>query len=397
MEEWKTYKLGNLCKNVCSGGTPKSTSSEYYGGDIPWLNTKEVNFNRIYSTESFITQAGLDNSSAKWIAENAVIVAMYGNTAGKVALSKIPLTTNQACCNLTIDESKADYRYIYYYLASQYIYIKSMANGAAQQNLNSQQIKDIEIPLPSLCDQHQIADILSSIDDKIELNNRINHNLEEQAQALYKSWFVDFEPFKDGEFVESELGNIPKGWQWGTLYDIATIEMGQSPSGTSFNEEGKGIVFYQGRTEFGDRFPSIRLFTTEPTRFAEQFSVLLSVRAPVGDINVAKERCCIGRGLASISGKFQSFVFYTVASLRPVMERYNGEGTVFGSINRKDLENLQVVIPTFEAKEQFNKIAEVLDADIYDRSMENIRLTKLRDSLLPNLMSGKLNINEIDC
>jgi len=177
MEEWRTYKLGCLCKRVCSGGTPKSTCEEYYGGGIPWLNTKEIDFNRIYSTEFSISQAGLDNSSAKWIEENSVIVAMYGNTAGKVALSMIPLTTNQACCNLTIDESKADFRYVYYYLASQYISIKAMANGAAQQNLNAQQIKDIEIPLPSLSVQHQIADILSSIDNKIELNNRINHNL----------------------------------------------------------------------------------------------------------------------------------------------------------------------------------------------------------------------------
>lgn len=177
MSNWTKYKLGELCKRVCSGGTPKSTCEEYYGGKIPWLNTKEVNFNRIYSTESTISQAGLDNSSAKWIEKNAVIVAMYGNTAGKVALSKIPLTTNQACCNLMIDEKKADYRYIYYFLCSQYVEIKSKANGAAQQNLNAQQIKDLDIPLPPLEVQSRIADILSSFDDKIELNNRINHNL----------------------------------------------------------------------------------------------------------------------------------------------------------------------------------------------------------------------------
>ena len=184
MEEWKIYKLGDLCRKVCSGGTPKSTCKEYYGGGIPWLNTKEINFNRIYSTESTISQAGLENSSAKWIDEKAVIVAMYGNTAGKVALSMIPLTTNQACCNLTINQDQADIRYIYYYLASHYKAIKAMANGAAQQNLNAQQIKDIDISLPSLIIQRRIANVLSAIDDKIELNNRINHNFLDILSSL---------------------------------------------------------------------------------------------------------------------------------------------------------------------------------------------------------------------
>ena len=292
-----------------------------------------------------------------------------------------------------------DPQYLIYKLLSKDVQyrLKNCANGAVVAHLNMNDIRNLEIDLPELDIQHRIANILTNLDDKIELNNRINHNLEQQAQALYKSWFVDFDPFKEGEFVESELGMIPEGWYLGTLSEVASVVMGQSPSGTSFNEEGKGIVFYQGRTEFGNRFPSVRLFTTEPTRFAEQFSVLLSVRAPVGDINVAKERCCIGRGLASISGKFQSYVFYTVDSLRPAMDRYNGEGTVFGSINRKDLENLQIIVPTSEAEEQFNKIAEKLDAEIFDRSMENLQLIKLRDSLLPKLMSGELNINEIGC
>ena len=138
---------------------------------------------------------------------------MYGATAGKTAITRVPLTTNQACCNLTIDSTKADYRFVYYALCNDYAFLSSLANGGAQQNLNAQQIKEFEIPSPSLGEQKRIADILSSIDDKIELNRRINDNLEQQAQALFKAWFVDFEPFKDGEFVDSELGRIPEGWK----------------------------------------------------------------------------------------------------------------------------------------------------------------------------------------
>ena len=120
MSEWKTYRLGDICKNVCSGGTPKSTEPSYYGGNIPWLNTKEVNFCRIDKTEKTITDSGFQNSSTKWIEKNSVIVAMYGATAAKVAVNMIPLTTNQACCNLTIDPNLADFRFVYFYLCYKY-------------------------------------------------------------------------------------------------------------------------------------------------------------------------------------------------------------------------------------------------------------------------------------
>lgn len=177
MEEYDKIEIQQICSNICSGGTPKSTVAEYYGGNIPWLNTKEINFCRIYKTEKTITDEGFNNSSAKWIPANSVIVAMYGATAGKTAITRIPLTTNQACCNLTIDSTKADYRFAYYALCNDYAFLSSLANGGAQQNLNTQQIKEFEIPFPSLREQKRIADILSSLDDKIELNRRINDNL----------------------------------------------------------------------------------------------------------------------------------------------------------------------------------------------------------------------------
>ena len=219
-----------------------------------------------------------------------------------------------------------------------------------------------------------------------------NHNLEEQAQALYKSWFIDFEPFKDRKFVDSELGMIPNGWHFGTLSELATITMGQSPSGSSFNEEGNGIIFYQGRTEFGFRFPSIKLFTTEPTRFSTPRSILMSVRAPVGDINVSKKRCCIGRGLASIEPfmKSYSFVLYTIKGQSEQLDLYNGEGTVFGSINRKELEGLSVIIPPEDIINSFNELVTPLDTKIEELSDENDNLQIERDTLLPQLMSGSL-------
>ena len=177
MEQYNKIEIRHICSKICSGGTPKSTVMEYYGGNIPWLNTKEVNFSRIYETEKTITEEGLNNSSAKWIPADSVIIAMYGATAGKTAIAKIPLTTNQACCNLTIDSTKADYRFVYYALCNDYAYLASLANGGAQQNLNAQQIKEFKIPFPSIKNQKRIADILYTLDSKIELNRRINGNL----------------------------------------------------------------------------------------------------------------------------------------------------------------------------------------------------------------------------
>jgi len=250
-------------------------------------------------------------------------------------------------------------------------------------------------------EQRRIAGILGAIDDKIENNRRINTNLELQAQALYKQWFVDFEfpneegkPYKSsgGKMVDSELGPIPEGWSVGTLSDLADVTMGQSPNGKSFNENGDGIVFYQGRTEFGVRYPSIRLYTTEPTRYAEPMSVLLSVRAPVGDINIATQRCCIGRGVASIKSKTDdnAYMYCCLKELRPQLEQYNGEGTVFGSINRKELEGLVLCIPKYEIISKFNDVILGTDKQMLNLFQQTQNLATLRDTLLPKLMNGEI-------
>ena len=288
--------------------------------------------------------------------------------------------------------------YLYYFLTNEGTkqYIRNIAVGATMPSINTKLLNEVPVKIPSLPDQCRIASILSSLDRKIELNNKINADLEEMAQAIFKNWFVDFEPFKDGEFVDSELGMIPEGWKVGTLGDIAEITMGQSPAGNSLNENREGMIFYQGSSDFGFRFPSIRVFTTEPKRLAVANSVLFSVRAPVGDINVAKEECCIGRGVASIKSKYghDSYLFYTMKSLHKLFDSFDGEGTVFGSINKKTLSTIQILLPSDGIVEQFNNIASSFDDRIRSLSDESSRLSLLRDTLLPRLMSGELEVSE---
>lgn len=194
------------------------------------------------------------------------------------------------------------------------------------------------------------------------------------------------------------IDNPVSGGYMGTLSDIADITMGQSPNGSSYNEDGNGAVFFQGRAEFGFRFPSVRLYTTEPKRMACANDTLMSVRAPVGDLNVAYTDCCIGRGLAAIHSKSnqQSFVLYTMFSLHKQLDVFNGEGTVFGSINRTALTELPIFIPSDREIVKFEAIVTPIDAAIRNNYEEICRLEKIRDALLPKLMSGELDVSAVE-
>lgn len=193
------------------------------------------------------------------------------------------------------------------------------------------------------------------------------------------------------------IDNSSPDWKKGMLSDIADITMGQSPSGSSYNEDGIGTIFFQGRAEFGDRFPTVRLFTTEPKRMACTNDTLMSVRAPVGDLNIAYTDCCIGRGLAAIHSKanFQSFILYTMFFLQKQLDVFNGEGTVFGSINRKALNEMPILIPANEMLIEFENIVAPMDTAIRNNYDEICHLELIRDSLLPQLMSGELDVTEV--
>ena len=402
MEEFNKIEIRHICSNICSGGTPKSTVLEYYGGNIPWLNTKEINFSSIYETEKTITEEGLNNSSAKWIPANSVIVAMYGATAGKTAITKIPLTTNQACCNLTIDSNKADYRFVYYALYNDYAYLASLANGGAQQNLNAQQIKEFEIPYPSLEKQKGIADILTTIDNKIELNRRINDNLEQQAQALFKSWFVDFEPFRGGEFVDSELGLIPKGWR--------VVSLGEVTKQRTEKVGNREDVTVLSPINSGELVLSEEYFTKQV------FSKDLSKYLIVNPLSFAYNPARINIG--SIGLNTFDFVgcvspVYVVFECEPNYQYFfdffkrtamfkdevalRAIGGVRQSLGYNDLSLIKTIYPTSDVVVEFNNLYLKMKEVMIKNTDQNEKFISLRDSLLPKLMSGELKINEFNC
>lgn len=180
----KWMKLGEVVKKISSGGTPNTKKQEYYNGTIPWLRTQEVDFGEIYTTGVYITEEGLKNSSAKWIPANCVIMAMYGATVGKVAVNRIPLTTNQACCNLECDSNRLHYKFLYYFLCDRYKYIKSLGQGS-QTNINANIVKNLQIPLPPLAEQKRIVEILDKFD---ALVNDISIGLPAEINARRKQY-----------------------------------------------------------------------------------------------------------------------------------------------------------------------------------------------------------------
>lgn len=413
--EWKEVRLGDVCTRVCSGGTPKSTNLSYYGGEIPWLNTKEIDFNRIYSTEKTITDSGLNNSSAKWIVPNTVTVAMYGATAGKSCIVKVPMTTNQACCNLTINDEVADYEFVYYTLKNDYTTLASLANGGAQQNLNAQIIKDYVLQMPSLADQRRIASILSSFDRKIELNNKINADLEEMAQAIFKNWFVDFEPFKDGKFVDSELGMIPEGWKVSQIADIPHIlETGKRPKGGAVEkgipsvgaEHVKGMCAYDySKTkyincEFAAKLKTGKINGYElmiykdggkPGYFIPNFSIF-------GE-GYPFENCYLNEHVFKLdfdgNKEFNIFCYFFFKT-EQIMSYFNAQGAkaAIPGINKKDVENIYIFSPDNESVIKFGEFAYPLFKQMLKNAIENRTLSTLRDTLLPRLMSGEIEVPE---
>lgn len=295
--------------------------------------------------------------------------------------------------------------YVYYALRLELKRLREKSQGSQTKFLTMPILTGIHFRDITGDEQTKIAGVLSAIDKKIELNNRINAELEVMAKTLYDYWFVQFDfpdangkPYKTagGKMVYNETlkREIPEGWSDKTLSAIANITMGQSPEGSSYNNEGIGTVFYQGSTDFGWLFPTVRQYTTAPNRMAKKGDILLSVRAPVGDMNIANTDCCIGRGLAALNSKTGSdgFLFYVMKYFKQIFDRRNSEGTTFGSITKNDLFALKLAFPSESVLSKYDTVVTSYNKMIFERSLENVELIKLRDWLLPMLMNGQVTV-----
>ena len=360
-----------------------------------------------------------DQYSRTLLRGGELLISLVGNP-GEVAL--VPNTLKGANIArqvglVRIDPLKADSNYLQFFFRSKVgrDVLLAYSKGSVQQVINLKDLKAVKIPLPELEVQRLIATSMQAFDDRITLLRETNTTLEAIAQAQFKSWFMDFDPvhakmqgrapegmdeataalFPDS-FEESELGPVPMGWRFSTLGKSFELTMGQSPPGDTYNQSEDGLPFYQGRTDFGFRFPTKRIFCNAPTRLAEIGDALVSVRAPVGDVNMAIERCCIGRGVASV--RHQSgclgYTLYAMKNLGAHFKNFDTEGTIFGSINKKDFEALPVVVPSQGVLVAFDEISKSLDGSIEINEQKIRVLVEIRDTLLPRLLSGQLSVSD---
>ncbi len=390
---------------------PNATTVKMNSDDVPMYIGMNIKNGRLTNEIYWYLPKKISMQLHRSALTKKCIVLPYVGSVGDVAVfdssERHHLASNVAKIELA-DDAPFSTEYLYYFLKSPLgqrnllFYIQ----GGVQKNITMDAIRKTIIPIQD--NPNGIVQILSALDSKIELNNRINAELEAMAKIIYDYWFVQFDfPDKTGKPYKSSGGkmvwneelkrDIPEGWEVAELKDIANITMGQSPPGESYNEDGEGMIFYQGCTDFGNRFPTVRKFTTEPTRYAKEGDILLSVRAPVGTMNISISDCCIGRGLAALNSKDNCtpFLFEVLRNLKQVFDRRNTDGTTFGAITKDDLFSLKVVNPSKNILIKFSNVMNPVFEKQNTIALENQQLASLRDWLLPMLMNGQVKVSEL--
>ena len=409
---WKTYKLSDIGE-IIGGGTPSTSKQEYYNGDIPWITPKDLsNHSSIFISkgERSITELGLKNSSAKLMPEGTVLLTSRA-PIGYLAISENQVCTNQGFKSIVVNQNLVNNKFIYYLLKSNIDLLLQNASGSTFQEISGSVVKNLEFDFPPLQEQKSIASILSAIDDKIENNLAINKTLEEMAMALYKHWFVDFGPFQEGEFVESELGRIPKGWEVKQLEEL--VDVGSSKR-IFYNEYVEaGIPFYRGKEVIelskgksisSELFITIEKFQEIKSKFEvpKKGDILIS---SVGTIGVSWlvdgfEDFYFKDGNLTWLKNYKTFLKgeYLHLWLNSENGKNQIDGEVIGSTQKaltiSSLRNFKILFPS---ENVYKKIGDEF-VNYYEQRQLNLieikTLTQLRDTLLPKLISGEVRLKE---
>lgn len=395
---WAKYKLSELGA-IVGGATPSTSVEKYYGGEIAWVTPKDLSsFSGRYIEcgERNITEEGLNSCSAQLLPAGSVLFSSRA-PIGYVAIAKNPIATNQGFKSLVPDTKKVDSLFMYYLLKYNKNRIEAMGSGTTFKEVSGATMKNIEVNLPPLAEQKRISGILGALDDKIELNRRINANLEEQAQALFKSWFMDFEPFRDNPFVDSELGKIPQGWKVTELGNVTkqqTEKVGQQTT-----------VKVLSPVTTGELVLSEEYFTKQV--FSESIAKYIIVKPNQFAYNPARINIgSIGRNTFGFDGcvspvyvvfecekgyhYFFDFFRKTDAFKKAVISR--AIGGVRQTLGYKDFALIKVVYPPENVVRKFNAIYINLLNSQNHHNLENKTLSALRDTLLPKLMSSELSV-----
>jgi len=379
MSEWREVEIGEFC-TITRGGSPRPIQDYIAETGTPWVKIADAKNDGRYikSTKEFIKKEGENKSRVVYPGD---FILSNSATPGLPRFMKI-----RACIHdgwlLLREITGVDDIFLYYLLLTEREALLIQGNGSIFTNLKTDILKNHIVSLPPLPVQKAIAEVLSSLDDKIDLLHRQNKTLEQIAETLFRQWFLE---------------EAQEDWAEGVLPEEFDFTMGQSPPGSSFNEAGIGIPMFQGNADFGFRFPTERIFTTEQKRLAKPFDTLISVRAPVGAQNMAEQECCIGRGVAAFRYKdnhvFYTYTYFKLESLMEEIKKFNDEGTVFGSISKGDFQKMEVVIPPEDLVSKFESEVKPINDKVIKNCRQIRTLETLRDTLLPKLMSGEVRVN----
>jgi len=400
MEEWKEYRYTGLA-TIIGGGTPKTSVPEYWSGEIPWLSVKDfVSVTKyVYDTEKHISELGLLNSSTKLLEKNDIVISARG-TVGAMAMIPYPMCFNQSCFGLR-GNNIVDKNFLYYLTRTKIDELRKTAHGSVFDTITRETFDNLRCLVPPLQTQQKIGNILSSLDSKIELNKWINDNLEQQAQALFKSWFVDFEPFKKGKFIDSELGMIPEGWQveeLGNITNSITEKVGKRTDIKVLSPVNTGNLLLSEEYFIKQVYSKnlAKYIMVAPNDFAYN-----PARINIGSIgmNTFDFSGCVSPVYVVFRCEKEYHHFFNIfKGTKNFKEEVNTRaiGGVRQTLSYKDFSLIKIVYPPKEVVEQFNKIYSHIMTLIKKNILENKRLHQTRDTLLPKLMSGELKINDIN-
>ena len=394
---WGKVKVGDCCEVTSS---KRIFFSEYVDSGVPFYRSKEIiesSNGQAISEPLFISQEKYDEIKNHFgVPQPGDMLLTSVGTIGVPYIVREKDYFYFKDGNLTWFRNfsdELDSKYLYFWVKSSegQSVLNNTTIGSSQKALTIASLKGLEIPCPPAPVQKRIVEILAGYDDLIENNQKQIKLLEEAAQRLYKEWFIDLR--FPGHETTPIVDGVPEGWRDQSLYQIADVVMGQSPKSEYYNQVGEGLPFHQGVGSYGNRFVSDETYSTSFTRIAEAGSILFSVRAPVGRLNLTKNKVVIGRGLAAINHRrgAQSYLFYLLKE-KFFRDDIIGNGSIFASISKEELLNQTFLIPIDSLVEQFNGIAGGIDKKI-DILSEQIRLlTEARDRLLPKLMSGEIEV-----
>ena len=402
MEEMKEYKIGDL-GIVVGGATPSTNDASNYDGDIAWITPKDLSTiqgRKISRGERMISEKGFTNSSCKLLPKGSVLFSSRA-PIGYVAIAENELCTNQGFKSIIPNEKLVDSTYLYYLLVYNKANISALGSGTTFVEVSGTVMRNFVVRIPDVKIQKRIASILSSLDDKIELNRRINENLEQQAQALFKSWFLDFEPFKSGRFVESELGMIPEGWRVVSLGEVTTLE--KERVGNRSNVKVLSPIA-TGELILSEEYFTKQVFSESISRYIlvkPCFFAYNPARVNIGSIgrNTFDFDGCVSPVYVVFScedGYHYFFDMYRRLSSFKEEVITRSIGGVRQTLNYSDFALIKIVYPPKEIILEFNILFERLYQSQILYSQENRHLAELRDALLPKLMSGELKIDKVN-